>query len=151
MIRKRVVAAVLVIVLCMTFAPRSVLQAVADGIKEIDFTTDANVAEIEVDDISIGEKPSDNIVMEYVEDRTETEKKFLMDDGSIMVRQYAAPIHIKDENGQFQETDAFINTENALYSVENTEIEKDTEANGLTLYDNNTVVPEYNANKIKTK
>lgn len=149
MIRKRVVAAVLVIVLCMTFAPRSVLQAAADGIKEIDFTTDANVAEIEVDDISIGEKPSDNIVMEYVEDRTETEKKFLMDDGSIMVRQYAAPIHIKDENGQFQETDAFINTENALYSVENTEIEKDTEANGLTLYDNNTVVPEYNANKIK--
>ena len=149
MIRKRVVAAVLVIVLCMTFAPRSVLQAAADGIKEIDFTTDANVAKIKVDDISIGEKPSDNIVMEYVEDRTETEKKFLMDDGSIMVRQYAAPIHIKDENGQFQETDAFINTENALYSVENTEIEKDTEANGLTLYDNNTVVPEYNANKIK--
>lgn len=102
MIRKRVVAAVLVIVLCMTFAPRSVLQAAADGIKEIDFTTDANVAEIEVDDISIGEKPSDNIVMEYVEDRTETEKKFLMDDGSIMVRQYAAPIHIKTKTDSFK-------------------------------------------------
>lgn len=96
------------LVMMVTFTPYSLLQVMADELKEIDTSkvisagaeepmTSEPVTEESVERESYIEK-------EIVEKRTENSKQFLMSDGMVMVQTYGMPIHY-EENGAFKEID----------------------------------------------
>lgn len=102
------VAIMMSLVMMVTFTPYSLLQVMADELKEIDTSkvisagaeepmTSEPVTEESVERESYIEK-------EIVEKRTENSKQFLMSDGMVMVQTYGMPIHY-EENGAFKEID----------------------------------------------
>ena len=102
------VSILMTLVMMITFTPFSLLQAMAEGIKEIDI----DILELTTEKIEPVAEPlneqgivADNYIeKEFVEKRTANSKQFLMDDGMIMVQNYGVPIHY-EEDGVYKEID----------------------------------------------
>ena len=102
------VSILMTLVMMITFTPFSLLQAMAEGIKEIDI----DISELTTEKIEPVAEPlneqgivADNYIeKEFVEKRTANSKQFLMDDGMIMVQNYGVPIHY-EEDGVYKEID----------------------------------------------
>ncbi len=87
-------------------------KATQENIKE-NLTMDKNIINqnkitaTQTNDKAVEESGSN---LKYIEcevenKRTEFEKHFLMSDGTFIAETYAAPIHYKDETGQFKDID----------------------------------------------
>ena len=102
------VAIMMSLVLMVTFTPYSLLQVMADELKEIDTS---KIISAGAEESMISEPVTEEsieresyIEKEIVEKRTENSKQFLMSDGMVMVQTYGMPIHY-EENGAFKEID----------------------------------------------
>ena len=104
----KIMAIVMSLVMMVTFTPYSLLQVMAEELKDIDWERTISIKEeISVENKSIidqGIKADSYIEKEMVEKRTENSKQFLMSDGMVMVQTYGIPIHY-EENGAFKEID----------------------------------------------
>ena len=102
------ISLIMSLVLMVTFTPYSLLQIMAEELKDIDWERTISIKEeISVENKSIidqGIKADSYIEKEMVEKRTDTSKQFLMSDGMIMIQKYGVPIHY-EENGEFKEID----------------------------------------------
>ena len=102
------VAIMMSLVMMVTFTPYSLLQVMADELKEIDTS---KIISAGAEESMISEPVTEEsieresyIEKEIVEKRTENSKQFLMSDGMVMVQTYGMPIHY-EENGAFKEID----------------------------------------------
>ena len=95
----KITALVMSLIMMITFTPFSLMQVMAEGIKEIDLTIDLEDANISKPLIVDAVDEDNYIEKEFVDKRTETSKQFLMSDGTIMVQKYGVPIHYDDGDG----------------------------------------------------
>ena len=111
----------LLIVTMMTIDFGTPLFAVTDGAgqsespsnEDITVTSDATEAELAMD--SEEQTPVTEtealILSEVEEERQESSKTFLLTDGTFMLAQYAVPVHYEDSEGNWQEFDTTLVTE----------------------------------------
>ena len=73
------------------------------------------------DDVQGNTEIIGNIVTEISDERSETTKEFLLDDGTKLIAEYDQPIHYKDDNGNWVDYDNSLVSETATADEANTE------------------------------
>lgn len=87
------------IVLCVTMISSIPVQALSETIaNKEENTTYSSFDNVQGEAEEIG-----NIVAEDTSARTETTKKFLLDDGTTMIAEYDVPVHYQSDNGKWVE------------------------------------------------
>ena len=97
------------IVLCVTMISSIPVQALSETIaNKEENTTYSSFDNVQGETEEIG-----NIVAEETSARTETSKKFLLDDGTTMIAEYDVPVHYQSDNGKWVEYNNSLVAENS--------------------------------------
>lgn len=93
----KLVSFVMSFVMTITFMPRSMINAVADGVENAGSASEESAsAAVGVTEINTDNRTDSYISKELTEKRTEDSKRFLLDDGTIMEQRFAVPVHYPD-------------------------------------------------------
>lgn len=118
----KLVSFVMSFVMTITFMPRSMINAVADGVENAGSASEESAsAAVGVTEINTDNRTDSYISKELTEKRTEDSKRFLLDDGMIMEQRFAVPVHYLDGENYKE--------------IDNT-LEAKTSADGETYYAN---------------
>ena len=86
-------------ILCITIVSLIPAQALSETIDKNKKSTVYSY----FDDVQGENEEIGNIIAELTEDRTETSKKFLLDDGTSMIAEYNTPVHYQNDKGKWIE------------------------------------------------
>ena len=133
--RIKTVACLLSILLMLYAVPTNVF---AELIEAIDTATDSNDEQTALEETEPGKEGT---VFEVIDRREETVKHFHTEDGSFTAVQYNAPVHEKDENGEWQDIDNTLSESGSEYATPNAKIKFTKKIPGnegiFTLHDGN--------------
>ena len=102
------------IILCVTILSSIPAQALSE-------TIDKNEKDITYsffDDVHGETEEIGNIIAELTDERTQTSKEFLLDDGTKMIAEYGTPVHYQDDKDNWVEYNNSLKVENSTATAD---------------------------------
>lgn len=101
-------------ILCVTIVSSIPVQALSETIGNDEKSTSHS----SFDDVQEEADEIGNIVAEDTSARTETTKKFLLDNGTTMIAEYAQPVHYQNDNGKWVEYNNSLKAKNSTATTD---------------------------------